>query len=39
MTDPTKAEIENRAYRWPRRYVFAATLAIVITLITLVFVL
>jgi CHASE3 domain sensor protein len=37
VTDPTEAETEKRAYRWPRRYVFAATLVIVILVIVLVF--
>jgi hypothetical protein len=30
-----KVKTEQQAYRWPRRYVFAATLAAIITLIVL----
>jgi len=31
MTGP----VEERIYRWPRRYVFAATLAVIIMLLVL----
>jgi hypothetical protein len=32
------SHIEERAYRWPRRYVFAATVVLIVALLVLPFV-